>query len=126
MGWVMSLIAGLGIGYFIYQSMTSGKSGGNGRKITGRLHKSIKDKKICGVCAGIAEYLKVDPTIVRFIFAMMVLGWGTGIMAYFLCALILPAGDAEDEEEDEEETEEEETTPEEEFYTNSSSGSSSF
>ena len=126
MGWVMSLIAGLGIGYFIYQSMTSGKSGGNGRKITGRLHKSIKDKKICGVCAGIAEYLKVDPTIVRFIFAMMVLGWGPGIMAYFLCALILPAGDAEDEEEDEEETEEEETTPEEEFYTNSSSGSSSF
>lgn len=110
MSWLMSLIAGLGIGYFIYQSMNSGR---NGKKLTGRLHKSIKDKKICGVCAGIAEYLKVDPTIIRCIFAMMVLGWGTGIMAYFLCALILPAGDDAEEEETEEEETENET---EEYY----------
>ena len=101
MSWIMSLIAGLGIGYFLYQSMSSGKSR---KKPAGRLHKSIKDKKICGVCAGIAEYLKVDPTIIRFIFAMMVLGWGTGILAYFLCAMILPAGDDAEEEEAEEET----------------------
>ena len=107
MGWIMSLAAGLVIGYFVSQSFTVNKNGGRG-KITGRLHKSTRDKKICGVCGGIAEYLKVDPTIIRFVFAMMVLGWGTGIMAYFLCALILPNGDAEEDEEEEETQEQEE------------------
>ena len=78
MGTVMSLAAGLAIGYFIYQTIVSNKNGNRG-KITGRLHKSTKDKKVAGVCGGIAEYLKVDSTIVRLIFMLMFFGWGTGL-----------------------------------------------
>jgi phage shock protein PspC (stress-responsive transcriptional regulator) len=93
----MSIAAGLAIGYFIYQMVVS-KNGGV--KTTGRIHKSVKDKKIAGVCGGIAEYLNADPTIIRLVFALMVLGWGTGVLAYIACALILPEGDSEDTEEE--------------------------
>ncbi len=97
MSWIMSIAAGLAIGYFIYQMVVS-KNGGV--KTTGRIHKSVKDKKIAGVCGGIAEYLNADPTIIRLVFALMVLGWGTGVLAYIACALILPEGDSEDIEEE--------------------------
>ena len=97
MSWIMSIAAGLAIGYFIYQMVVS-KNGGV--KTTGRIHKSVKDKKIAGVCGGIAEYLNTDPTIIRLVFALMVLGWGTGVLAYIACALILPEGDSEDTEEE--------------------------
>lgn len=110
MKWVMSLAAGLAIGYFVYQSVVNGKGGK--RKFTGRLHKSSKDKKVSGVCAGIAEYLGVDPTIIRLVFAMMVLGWGTGVAAYILLSIILPEGDAGEEDEEGEEENEEEYYPE--------------
>ena len=96
MGTVMSLAAGLAIGYFIYQTIVSNKNGNRG-KITGRLHKSTKDKKVAGVCGGIAEYLNADPTIVRLVFALLCLGWGSGIVAYIVCALILPEGETEEE-----------------------------
>lgn len=97
MSWIMSIAAGLAIGYFIYQMVVS-KNGGV--KTTGRIHKSVKDKKIAGVCGGIAEYLNADPMIIRLVFALMVLGWGTGVLAYIACALILPEGDSEDTEEE--------------------------
>ena len=97
MSWIMSIAAGLAIGYFIYQMVVS-KNGGV--RTTGRIHKSVKDKKIAGVCGGIAEYLNADPTIIRLVFALMVLGWGTGVLAYIACALILPEGDSEDTEEE--------------------------
>ena len=100
MSWIMSIAAGLAIGYFIYQMVVS-KNGGV--KTTGRIHKSVKDKKIAGVCGGIAEYLNADPTIIRLVFALMVLGWGTGVLAYIACALILPEGDSEDTEEEDNE-----------------------
>ena len=117
----MSLAAGLAIGYFVYQSIVSNRNGERGR-ITGRLHKSAKDKKMAGVCAGIAEYLKVDPTIIRLVFAMMVFGWGTGILAYILLAAILPEGDAEEEDEEENEKE----NAEDDFYPNNQNSGSNF
>lgn len=56
-----------------------------------RLTKSY-DRKLCGVCGGIAEYLNVDPTIVRLIWLLLVLFGGTGILAYFIAAVIMPEG----------------------------------
>ena len=53
----------------------------------------MTDKKIAGVCGGIAEYLNADPTIIRLAFALLVLGWGSGVMAYIICALVLPEGE---------------------------------
>ncbi|WP_035777077.1 PspC domain-containing protein [Butyrivibrio sp. AE3004] len=53
-----------------------------------RLYKS-NDKKICGVCGGIADYLGVDPTLVRIIFLLAVMVTGVGIFPYILAAIIM-------------------------------------
>ena len=86
MGKIMSVAAGLAIGYFLYQYFTSSAN----RTTSGRIHKSSKDKKIAGVCGGIAEWLGVDPTIIRIAWAVLALGWGTGVLLYFICAFVLP------------------------------------
>ena len=54
-----------------------------------RLTKSY-DRKLCGVCGGIAEYLNIDPTIVRLIWLLLVLCAGTGMLAYIIAAIIIP------------------------------------
>jgi len=83
---VMSVAAGLAIGYFIYQYFVSSGQG----TTHGRIHKSSRDKKISGVCGGIAEWLGVDPTIIRIAWAVLACGWGTGVLLYFICAFVLP------------------------------------
>jgi phage shock protein PspC (stress-responsive transcriptional regulator) len=57
---------------------------------TRRLHRSATDKKIGGVCAGVADYLGVDPTIVRVVWLCFVLTGGVGLFAYLLLWFILP------------------------------------
>ena len=103
---LMSVAAGLAIGYFCYQYLTSSARG----KTNGRLHKSAKDKKLAGVCGGIAEFLGVDPTIIRLAWAVLACGWGTGVLAYIICAFVLPEGDAPEEKTDirEDETQQDE------------------
>ncbi len=54
-----------------------------------KLYKVEEGKMIDGVCAGIAEYLNIDPTVVRVIWAIFAV-WGMGIVAYILCAIIMP------------------------------------
>ncbi len=59
-----------------------------------KLCKSTTDKKICGVCGGFAEYLNMDPTIVRIIYAIItVCSFGTAVLVYFLAALIMPTAE---------------------------------
>lgn len=53
-----------------------------------KLYKS-NNKKVFGVCAGIAEYLDVDPAIVRIIWAITVLFTGFGLGAYIIAAIIM-------------------------------------
>lgn len=60
-----------------------------------RLYKSRNNKMICGVCAGIADYFNIDPSIVRVLWAVLTLAAGTGVLAYIACAIILPEGDTE-------------------------------
>lgn len=55
-----------------------------------KLYKSQTDKKLCGVCGGIAEYLDIDSTIVRLIWAVLILCCGTGVLAYIIAALVMP------------------------------------
>ena len=83
---IMSIAAGLAIGYFVYQYFVSNGKG----EMHGTIHKSAKDRKVCGVCGGVAEWLGVDPTIIRIAWAVLCCGWGTGILLYFICALVLP------------------------------------
>ncbi len=49
-----------------------------------------KDKKICGVCAGFAEYFGIDTTLVRLLWALAVVCCGVGLLAYIVCAIVLP------------------------------------
>ena len=55
-----------------------------------KLYKSDVDRKLCGVCGGIAEYLGIDSTIVRLIWVVLVVFFGTGILAYIISALVIP------------------------------------
>ena len=55
-----------------------------------RLYKSQYDRMIGGVAGGIAEYLKVDTTIVRIVFVLMSLFGGTGLIIYIAGLLIMP------------------------------------
>lgn len=55
-----------------------------------KLYRSVKDKKLCGVCAGLAKHFSLDTTVVRLIFVALTLFVGGGILAYILCALLIP------------------------------------
>ncbi|HLD40007.1 MAG TPA: PspC domain-containing protein [Candidatus Nanoarchaeia archaeon] len=56
-----------------------------------RLYRSRKDKVVGGVCGGIAEYLDVDPVVVRLIWAIATLiSMGLGILAYIIAWIIIP------------------------------------
>lgn len=54
-----------------------------------RLTKS-RNKVLCGVCAGIAEYFNVDPVLIRVIWVLLICCFGTGILAYLICACVMP------------------------------------
>ena len=57
-----------------------------------KLYKSNTDKKLEGVCGGIAKYLNVDSTAIRTVWAIATLFTvGGGILAYIACAVIIPA-----------------------------------
>lgn len=57
-----------------------------------RLYKSQKDRKIAGVCAGLAEYFNIDPTLVRIGWVLLVALAGSGVFAYIICMIIMPDG----------------------------------
>lgn len=57
-----------------------------------KLYKKTSEKKICGVCAGLAEYLNMDVTVVRLLFVLLSLfttGF-PGILVYVIMALLCP------------------------------------
>ena len=56
-----------------------------------KLYKSRTDRKICGVCGGIAEYLGIDSTIVRLITVLLVAFAGMSIWIYVIAALLMTA-----------------------------------
>ena len=56
-----------------------------------KLYRSKKKKMIAGVCEGIGEFLEIDPTVVRVIWAFVtILSMGVGIIAYILAWIIIP------------------------------------
>jgi len=56
-----------------------------------RLYRSKKDKILCGVCGGMAEYFKLDPVLVRAIWVIFTLLFAVigGILAYIICCIII-------------------------------------
>ena len=55
-----------------------------------RLYRSNQDRMFAGVCGGIAEYLDVDPTLVRLVFVALTLLGGPGFIFYIVLMLIVP------------------------------------
>ncbi|MBP5575246.1 MAG: PspC domain-containing protein [Treponema sp.] len=55
-----------------------------------KLYKSNSDKKLAGVCGGVAEYFNVDSTIIRLAWVLFTLAGGAGIIAYIIAAIVMP------------------------------------
>ena len=49
-----------------------------------------RDKKIAGVCSGIADYFGWDPTVVRLAWIVFMLVGGSGVLAYIIAMIIMP------------------------------------
>ncbi len=57
-----------------------------------KLLRSATDRKIAGVCGGLGKYLGVDPTVIRVLWVLSLFLFGGGLLAYIVCALIIPDG----------------------------------
>ena len=55
-----------------------------------KLYRSVTDRKIAGVCGGIAEYLNVDVTIVRLAAVLLALFASGGVWLYIICIFVIP------------------------------------
>ena len=55
-----------------------------------KLYRSRTDKKICGVCGGLAKYMNMDVSIMRLIAVLLCIFAGGGLLAYIICALVIP------------------------------------
>ena len=51
---------------------------------------SQTDKKLGGVCGGLADYFGIDSLIVRLAFVALILGWGSGLLLYILLWILAP------------------------------------
>jgi len=54
-----------------------------------KLYRNPNNKVLAGVCSGLADYINIDVTVVRVIWALIAAS-GAGIIAYLICALIIP------------------------------------
>ena len=76
------------------QSSQNTNTGYEQKRFRGRLYRDTSDKMIGGVCAGIANYMNVDPAIIRLLFAIITFGgFGMGFFIYILLWIVLPARD---------------------------------
>lgn len=55
-----------------------------------KLYRSKSNRMLAGVCAGVAEYFNIDPTVVRVIWAVTSLFAFVGVVAYAVCAFVIP------------------------------------
>jgi phage shock protein C len=55
-----------------------------------RLYRSGRDKILGGVCGGLAEYLNVDPVLIRLLWVIFSLVYGVGVLAYILAWIVIP------------------------------------
>jgi len=59
-----------------------------------KLMRSSTDKKLGGVCAGLADYFDLDPTVIRLVWLLLLLFAGTGLLAYIVLWIVLPLAPA--------------------------------
>ncbi len=56
-----------------------------------QLKRSVTNKRLFGVCGGIAEYFDIDATIIRLAFALTAVFGGAGLIAYIVAAIVMPS-----------------------------------
>lgn len=61
-----------------------------------KLYKS-RDKAVCGVCGGLAEYLDIDVTVVRLVTFLLIFFGGLSLWAYIIAAIIIPDAPANED-----------------------------
>ncbi|MCF8259993.1 MAG: PspC domain-containing protein [Melioribacteraceae bacterium] len=61
------------------------------------LRRSVSNKIIAGVCAGIADYLEINPNIIRVLFVFLFLLGGWGLVVYLGAVVVIPASNYEKE-----------------------------
>ena len=55
-----------------------------------KLYRSKSDQKVAGVCGGVAKYFGIDSTLIRLIWALAIVCAGAGVLAYIVCAFVIP------------------------------------
>ncbi len=55
-----------------------------------RLYRSRKERSVAGVCGGIADYIGIDPTLVRLLWVIFSLAGGPGVLLYIVMAVVVP------------------------------------
>lgn len=55
-----------------------------------KLYRIPSEGMIAGICAGLGEYLDLDPTIIRLVFVLLAFGGGSGVLIYIIMWLIIP------------------------------------
>ncbi len=81
-------------GTYASQEQTTFSTGS--KRFQGRLYRDTSDKFLGGVCSGLANYMNVDPAVVRLLFAIISFGgFGFGFIIYILLWIILPAKNLE-------------------------------
>jgi phage shock protein C len=55
-----------------------------------RLYRSKTNRIIAGVCGGLGDYFKVDPTLIRLLWVLLTLSGGAGLVAYIIAWAIIP------------------------------------
>jgi phage shock protein PspC (stress-responsive transcriptional regulator) len=55
-----------------------------------RLYRSRTDRKIGGVCGGLATYFNIDPVIIRLLFMLFVFLGGSGVIVYVIAWFVIP------------------------------------
>ena len=64
-------------------------------KETKRLYRTREGRVVAGVCAGIAAYFGIDPTLVRLAFALFTIFGGAGVLLYLVAWIVIPEEDGD-------------------------------
>lgn len=62
----------------------------NKMKAEKKLYRNPDDKRIAGVCSGLGAYFNIDPTLVRILFVVLLLGYGSALIAYIILWIVMP------------------------------------
>jgi len=58
--------------------------------VSKKLYRSKNNRRVAGVCGGIAEYFDIDPTLVRLLTLLFILLGGAGVITYLIAWIIIP------------------------------------